>query len=46
MLAVGSNTFTKAALAWVNGGRAFGQRLGAALGVSFLFALICLAVAG
>lgn len=39
ILAIGANTFTKAALAWANGGRAFGLRLGGALGVSFLLAL-------
>jgi uncharacterized membrane protein (DUF4010 family) len=39
VIAIGANTLAKAAFAWFSGGRAFGQRLGAMLGASFLAAL-------
>ncbi len=40
ILAIGSNTLAKAAFAWISGGRAFGQRLAALLGVALAVALL------
>ncbi|WLT33316.1 MgtC/SapB family protein [Geothrix sp. PMB-07] len=40
ILAIGANTFAKAAFAWISGGRAFGQRLAAILGGSLAAALL------
>ena len=45
-LAIGANTTTKAALAYLNGGPAYGRRLGAMLGISFLVALIAAFMVG
>jgi len=40
ILAIGSNTLAKAGFAWISGGRAFGQRLAALLGVALAVALL------
>ncbi len=40
VLAVGAHTLAKAGFVWFSGGRAFGQRLAAMLGVSLLAALL------
>ena len=39
ILAIGANTLAKAGLAWISGGRAFGQRLAMMLGASLAAAL-------
>ena len=44
LLSVGANTVTKIALAWVNGGRALGLRLGGGLGISLVVALLLAAL--
>jgi uncharacterized membrane protein (DUF4010 family) len=40
ILAIGTNTLAKAVFAWISGGRAFGQRLTALLGISLAAALL------
>jgi uncharacterized membrane protein (DUF4010 family) len=45
IVAIGANTFTKTAIAWVNGGRAFGIRLAGLLGIPFLIGLALTALA-